>query len=399
VGTVVVIGTGPAGVRAAAALRRAGWAGRLVLVGAEPVPPYDRPSLSKDVLLGSVAEPPPLRLPAVLGDVEWRVGCRVVRADLAAQRVLLDDGEVLAWDGLVLAPGLTARRLPGDGALVVHAAADLPAAQSALAPGRAVTVVGAGVLGCELALAAAHRGCAVTVVAPEPMPHAALGPLVGGLVAEVLVEAGVTLMLGTAAVRADARVVELADGRRVDADATLVAVGAVPSLGWVDAPGLEVAAGLPVDPWLRLVDGSPREDVVAAGDAARVPLVLGGRPLAPSRVEHWRWAQDTGDAAGASLAAGLGARPRAPEPPVLVPSAWTDLHGRGGTWTLQTLGVPGAGSSATLLEGDPAARELVVGYHADGALVGVALLGFAARARHYRTLLAARPPEVAGGPP
>jgi NADPH-dependent 2,4-dienoyl-CoA reductase/sulfur reductase-like enzyme len=182
---VVVAGGGLGGLRAAEQLRVAGYHGDLVVVGAEPHLPYNRPPLSKEGLSGDLAHATlEFRRKAAVADVEWRLGRRVASADLTARTVSLDDGQVLSYDGLVAATGAHVRRLPLDAPLewrhVVRTLDDAQALRAQLQPGRPVVVIGAGFIGCEVAATARLLGCTVTLVDPLPVPLLRpLGPEVG----------------------------------------------------------------------------------------------------------------------------------------------------------------------------------------------------------------------------
>ncbi|MGH9093187.1 MAG: NAD(P)/FAD-dependent oxidoreductase, partial [Acidimicrobiales bacterium] len=206
-GTAVVVGASLAGLRTVQGLRDEGFTGRLVLVGDELHYPYDRPPLSKQVLAGTW---PPER--AMLADyhklhdlgVEVHVGRRAVSLDAEARRVELDDGTVLDADGVAVATGARARRLPGtdgvDGVTVLRTLDDCKALRARLAaggPGTRVVVVGAGFIGSEVASTCNELGCTVTVVEALPTPLApALGELVGAACGAMHARHGVTLLTG-----------------------------------------------------------------------------------------------------------------------------------------------------------------------------------------------------------
>lgn len=392
-GRVVVVGASVAGLRAAEGLRRGGWSGPIVVVGEEPHRPYDRPSLSKQALTDGTGGPPgaELRVARAAGDVEWVLGRRAAAADLTARTVTLDDGRVLGWDGLVVATGLRPARLdlpgPTRGRHVLRSRADAVALREVLRPGSRLVVVGAGFVGCEVAATARGLGVEVDVVAPEPVPaQRTLGDLLGGVLRRAHEERGVRFHLGTVPVayEGDHRVeaVLLADGTRLPADAVLEAVGSVPNVDWLRGNELDLADGVACDGSLRVLTGSePRPDVVACGDVARFPSPSDG---VPRRVEHWTSATDTGRHAGAVLARHLtGAGPE-DRPIAAVPSFWSDQY----DLRIQSFGTVGtAGDAVRVLEGDPDG-EVAVGYHRDGVLAGVVLVGLAHQHRTYRDLVA-----------
>ena len=174
--TFAIVGAGLAGAKAAETLREEGFDGRLVLLGAEPEPPYERPPLSKEYLRGE-GEKPYVHEAGFYADhdIELRVGERVVSLDPGRRELALDSGERLAYDRLLLATGAAPRRPPIPGAHLggVHhlrTIADSDALRARLQAGRRLVVVGAGWIGCEVAASARQRGVEVTVVAPESVP-------------------------------------------------------------------------------------------------------------------------------------------------------------------------------------------------------------------------------------
>jgi NADPH-dependent 2,4-dienoyl-CoA reductase/sulfur reductase-like enzyme len=389
---VVVAGAGMAGLRAAEALRKAGFDGEVTVVGAEPHMPYNRPPLSKDGI-GAVfdAGQLPFRLARAATGIEWRLGEPAVAADLAARTVTLAGGTELGWDGLLIATGVSARRLdlpgPRAGLHVVRTLDDLGALRVDLEAARRIVVVGGGFIGCEVAAAARVRGLDVTVVEPEPLPMRR--PLGDELAAELLRRheaRGVRFLLGTAPVAFESgdrvRAVTLTDGTTLDADLVVESVGSVPNTGWLDGNGLDLADGVACDERLRvLAGGVARDDVVAAGDVARYPhpLLFG----ASRRIEHWTVATDTGKYAAAGLARFLAGEDQAGGGFAAVPSFWSDQY----DMRVQSFGVTGL-PDVRILEGS-LDGDVVVGYHHDGLLAGVVLIGLGGRYTHYRGEIAA----------
>ncbi|MFI7131500.1 NAD(P)/FAD-dependent oxidoreductase [Nonomuraea sp. NPDC050153] len=403
---VVVAGASMGGLRAAEQLRAAGWTGAITVIGQEPVMPYNRPPLSKEVLAGKEPfESLAFRPRASVADVEWILGATVTAADLGRRAVGLADGTELAFDGLVIATGVRSRRLrcpgPARGRHTVRTMADARMLRAELArPGARVVVVGAGFIGCEIAATAVALGAAeVTVADPEPLPL--LRPL-GELLARELLrrheDRGVRFALGTAVTAFDGedrvtgmaafdgedRVtgVTLGDGRRLAADVVVEAVGSVPNTEWLDGNGLDLADGVVTDELLR-AGGLPH--VVAVGDVARFPNAR--YDGVPRRVEHWSMPADTAKRAAKTLAAHLAGAEPDPEPFAPLPTFWSDQH----DFRLQSFGAPALGlDDARVLEGEPGG-DLVVGYHRSDRLVGVVALGgpaaAAAAARHRSALL------------
>lgn len=287
--SVVVVGAGLAGGRTVAELRAHGFTGRVTLLGAEGLEPYDRPPLSKELL--SRDEPVWLRDEADvrLADAVHlaRPATGLVVPGTGPVTVTTADGDVVAG-AVVLATGAHAVDVPGwEHALTLHTAADADRLRAALRSGRVTSgarpaqrtprlvVVGAGWIGAEVAGVAAAAGLEVTVVEAAQAPlSAALGPVVGGLTADWYARAGVRLLTGATVVRLDAEGVALEDGTVLEADVTLAAVGARPTSSWL-AGTLPLAAdgSVLVDEGCRLLpagpEGPPDPRVLAVGDLAR----------------------------------------------------------------------------------------------------------------------------------
>ncbi|GEC05053.1 ferredoxin reductase [Streptomyces spinoverrucosus] len=391
---IVVAGASLGGLRAAEQLRAAGWTGGLTVIGDEPHMPYNRPPLSKEVLAGraplaSLAFTPK----ASAADVEWRLGTRIVAARLAERTVELDDGSVMSYGGLVVATGTRPRRLRCPGPLAgrhtVRTLDDARALRDELTrPGVRVVVVGAGFIGCEVAATAVGLGAAeVTVVDPLPLPM--VGPL-GDLLALVLLkrheERGVRFLLGggVAAFAGDDRVtgVVLNDGTTLSADVVVESVGSLANTEWLEGNGLDLTDGVLTDEHLR-VGGRP--NVVAVGDVARFPNAR--YDGVPRRVEHWSIPTDSArHAAKVLVGADAGLAPFAP-----LPTFWSDQH----DFRLQSFGAPALGlDDIRVLDGDPDAGDVLVGYHCHEQLVGVVALGGQAAARgaaRYRADLLKQP--------
>lgn len=323
---VVIVGGGVAAARAAESARSQGLGGELVLVGDEPHLPYHRPPLSKEWLIGASAEDVTVH-PGAFYDahgIEVIRGRRAVHVDIAGRSVVLDDGRALAFDQLLIATGSRPRRLAVDGAGLpgVHTLRTVDDGRdvaSRLAAAHDVVVVGAGLIGLEVASAARALGKRVTVLDRAGAPLQRLvGPQLGELVARLCVDAGVDLrpgvlptrILGAEAVEA----VDLTDGSRVRADLVVVGIGAVPATGWLEGSGLRLDGGVLVDERLRTaVPG-----VLAAGDVARAWVP---RYRAHLRIEHYGNTHAQGLAAGEALAG----REIRLDP---IPGASSDLFGR-----------------------------------------------------------------------
>lgn len=298
---VVVVGAGLAGARCAETLRANGFDGELRLVGAEPVPPYERPALSKEHLAGSRdAGSLELRPRSFWDDngIELLLSRRVVSVGRGS--ALTDRGEQLEWDALVLATGASPRTLPGwEDAHVLRTLADAAALRAELRPGARVAIVGAGFVGTELASTALALGCSVMLVDVAGVPlERVLGREVGSLLAERYGEAGVELRLGGPPLSRS----------ELDADVVVIAVGVSPEM-----VGLEGANGIPTDACGRTAVAG----VYAAGDVAETWHPLLGRYL---RVEHWTNASSQGAAVAHAI---LGEE----RPAAVLPYFWSDQFG------------------------------------------------------------------------
>jgi 3-phenylpropionate/trans-cinnamate dioxygenase ferredoxin reductase component len=351
--SVVIVGAGLAGSRCAETLRSEGFDGRIVLVGEEERPPYERPALSKEFLAGE-RERIELRPPAHWDErgIELVLGRRVERIDL--RRRTYEGGQAAA--ALVIATGARARTLPGPtppGVLTLRTAADAERLRGALAATGRLAIVGAGFVGAEVASTARSLGVDVTLIDLTPVPLArVLGEETGRLLAERYRAHGVDLRMGTglsrmrtsAAGRLSA--LELADGSVVECDTALIAIGAEPASELLGGdPG-----GIDTDACGR----TAHPGVFACGDVARA-----WRPSlgAGVRVEHWTSA--AGQAAAVAQAILGRSRPYDD-----LPYFWSDQFGL----RLQHVGHP-HGWETTDIEGDEdsfCARFL----DRDGRLVG-----------------------------
>lgn len=305
--TYVIVGASLAGAKAAQTLREEGFAGRIVLIGAETRRPYERPPLTKGYLTGGE----PFDQAYVHeeswyadNDVELRLGTAVTELDRAAREVVLAGGERIGYAKLLLTTGASPRRLDVPGASLPHvhyvrAAADSERLRAAIEPGdRRVVLVGAGWIGLEAAAAARGYGNAVHVVEPAPTPlHRALGPELGEVFAALHRRHGVEFTLGDGVERITETSVVTSSGAEVPGDLVIVGIGAVPNTELAERAGLKVENGVVVDETLRTSD----PDIYAAGDVAAAHSPLLGRRI---RVEHWANALNGGPAAARSMLGG-----------------------------------------------------------------------------------------------
>lgn len=386
--TIVVVGASLAGLRACEALREEGFAGRLVLVGAEGHLPYDRPPLSKEILQGKW-EPDRIQLRRQGLDelnLEFHRARRATGLDPDARVVTLEGGEKLSYDGLVIATGARPRRLEmAEGLEGVHylrtlddamnLRADLEAAALRGAP--RVAVIGAGFIGCEVAASCRQRGVDVTVVEPLAAPMVrALGRHIGGLAALLHRDNGVDLRCATslAAIEGNGRVeaIRLSDGKTVAVDALVVGVGVVAETSWLEDSGLPLEDGVLCDERCSVAPG-----IVAAGDVARFRSARrGGFSV---RIEHWTHASAMGRAAALRLLHGADAvQPYDP-----VPYVWTDQFGV----KIQMAGHPTPDDEVHLVDGEFEEFRFVALFARGGKLSGVVGMRRPRLVMHYQAML------------
>jgi 3-phenylpropionate/trans-cinnamate dioxygenase ferredoxin reductase component len=380
-----VVGASLAGLRAVEALRVRGFDGRLVLVGDEPHPPYERPPLSKAVLHGRAdAGSVVLRDDWDEIDVELVTGDAVVDARADSRELTLASGRRIHADKVLLATGGRPARLPVPGADLdgVATLRDLDEAlhlAQRLADGCRVVVVGGGFIGLEVAASASQLGCDVTVVEAASIPLArGLGPEWGAYVAEHHLRHGVRIGTGVGVREihgVDGRVssVELDDGTVLPADVVVVGIGMEPRVELAARLGLEVDGGVVVDAAAR----TSNAHVFAAGDVTVQPSWDGTRLV---RYESYQNAQDQADVAAASM---LGE----PAPPRQVPWFWSDQF----DLNVQTAGELG-GPDEVVLRGDRDGLCFAAFHLCLGRVVGVFAVNRGRDVRAGMALIDARMP-------
>ncbi|MBF6080023.1 FAD-dependent oxidoreductase [Nocardia cyriacigeorgica] len=377
-GRIVIVGAGIAGATAARTLRREGYTGQIVLLGGETTLPYRRPAVSKEALAGT-AVPARLLIDTAdawrAADIDVRPGTWVDRIEPDRRRVRLADGTPLDYDRLLLATGARARTLPGQhpSARTLRSLADADTLRALLFDGGSLLVVGAGLIGCEVAATARGLGVAVTVVHAASRPLDRVAPAVlGAHLQRLHTGHGVTIHNDVTLERLDhtddAVTATAADGRSWTASSVLVAIGSVPDTGLAEAAGVLVDNGIRVDEHYRTsVPG-----IYAAGDvASRYVPELG----VFERSEHWNSAQFQGAAAARAM---LDATPSAPE----VPWGWSSQYGV----NLQFAGRIGA-DDELIVRGADTETPAVLALR-EGRLVGAAGIGCAADMRVARGLIA-----------
>ncbi|MFE9447748.1 NAD(P)/FAD-dependent oxidoreductase [Streptomyces sp. NPDC006739] len=359
---VVVVGAGMAGVQTAVALREQGFTGSVTLIGAEPHQPYDRPPLSKAVLLGK-AEGSAFDVDFEALGIELSLGREVTGLRPGDHQLDTGSGPV-PYDVLVLATGAEPIRLPGaEGVPGVHLLRTLDDAERlrpVLARQHDVVVVGAGWIGAEFATAAREAGCAVTVV------EAADRPLAGALPAEVAApmaawyaDIGAVLRTHARVERVEPGAVVLDDGSRLPAGAVVVGIGARPATGWLAGSGVELGAHREVVADEHLRTSVP--DVYAVGDCASFPSARYGERLL---VHHWDNALQGPRTVAANI---IGETPSVYDP---VPYFWSEQFGR----FVQYAGHH-ASADRAVWRGDPAGPAWTVCWLRQDRLVALLAVG------------------------
>ncbi|MFJ4482156.1 NAD(P)/FAD-dependent oxidoreductase [Streptomyces longwoodensis] len=359
---VVVAGAGMAGVQTAVALREQGFTGTVTVIGAEPHQPYDRPPLSKAVLLGT-AEGSAFDVDFDALGIELVLGREVTGLRPADHELDTGAGPV-PYDVLVVATGAEPVRLPGaEGVPGVHLLRTLDDAERlrpVLARQHDIVVVGAGWIGAEFATAAREAGCAVTVVEAADRPLAgALPPEVAAPMAGWYADAGADLRTHARVARVEPGAVLLDDGTRLPAGAVVVGIGARPATAWLAGSGVALGAHGEVVADAGLRTSVP--DVYAVGDCASFPSARYGERLL---VHHWDNALQGPRTVAANV---LGEAPQVYDP---VPYFWSEQFGR----FVQYAGHHGA-ADATLWRGDPSGPAWTVCWLRETRLVALLAVG------------------------
>ncbi|MEU9008298.1 FAD-dependent oxidoreductase [Streptomyces sp. NPDC048479] len=376
---VVVVGAGMAGVQTAVALREQGFTGPVTLIGAEPHQPYDRPPLSKAILLGK-AEGSAFDVDFEALGIELRLGCEVTGVRAGAHELDTAAGPV-PYDVLVIASGAEPITLPGavgvPGVHLLRTLDDAARLRPVLTQQHDMVVVGAGWIGAEFATAAREAGCTVTVV------EAAGRPLAGALPAEVAgpmtdwyAEYGVELLTHARVADIEPGAVILADGRQLPAGAVVVGIGARPATAWLAGSGIALGpdGAITADAYLR----TSLPDVYAVGDCASFPSGRYGERLL---VHHWDNALQGPRTVAANVIGGAPGQ----EPPEVydpVPYFWSEQFGR----FVQYAGHHEA-ADTMVWRGDPAGAAWSVLWLRDGSLVALLAVGRARDLAQGRKLI------------
>ncbi|AZG48536.1 NAD(P)/FAD-dependent oxidoreductase [Gordonia insulae] len=377
---IVIVGTGIAGISAAERLRAEGYDGTITVLGDEPHLPYRRTVLSKDLFHADLREHRITLRPSsfwVDKGIDVITGVTVCDADADERVIRCDDGTTLGWDALILATGAVPVR-PGwlhDSVPTLRTRADAEQIRLLLRGSDAVTIIGAGLIGLELAASAAAAGLDVTVCEyADRVMARALPPVISDHLAALHRAHGVSLRTGVRVVTADPDTVALRDGTHIPGP-VVAAIGVQPDAGLARRLGADLGqTGIVVDDFLR----SSVPGVYAAGDVAAIRHALTGEP---SRAEHWLSATDQGKAVADSVLSdltGVAARPY-----IEVPLAWTVQYGS----NFQIVGRPGDGHDV-VVDGSVSEGDATVVVRDGPRAVGAVAIGRPAAGRAFRADLA-----------
>lgn len=382
--TFVIVGGGLAGGSAAATLREEGFDGRVVLIGAEPHPPYERPPLSKDYFRGEQPFEDALVRPVGFyaeNDIETRVGIDVVRVDPLRGAVDLSDGDRVSYDKVLVATGSRNRHipLPGldlQGVYDLRTVDDCDRIRKEAVAGRRAAVIGMGFIGSEVAASLRQLGVEVTAIEGSRVPlQKVLGTEIGGVLREIHSDEGVDLIFEDHVVRFEGgsrveRVLTQA-GRSIDCDFAVVGVGVEPTVDAVAEAGVEIDNGILVDEYCRTtVDG-----IFAAGDVANHYHPLFGQRM---RVEHWHNALKQGPAAARNM---LGKELPYEE----IPWFWSDQY----EYNLQYAGFHREWDEI-IVRGNLAERDFIAFYVKDGLVAASVGMDRGRDVRRSQRLIKAR---------
>lgn len=362
--SMVIVGGGKAGARAAVAFRENAWKGPVTLISDEALAPYDRPPLSKAAIMDE-AEPQPTYLldEGMMASLEVNFlrGSAATAIDRDAKTVTLADGKKIPYDRLLIATGAEPRRLSQAGserALLLRDLADSAEIRREFIVGKNVAIIGGGFIGLELAASAAKRGCRVTVIEAQPrVLMRGVPPDIATRIAERHAAAGVSILTSAGIAQIGPDRILLADGREVPADIVIAGIGAAPRIKLAEQAGLALDNGIACNTYLQTSD----PHIFAVGDCCSFPHpVFGNERL---RLEAWRNASDQAIVAVENILGGQ----RSYE---AVPWFWTDQY----ELNLQIAGLPHRGVS--IIQRVPKEGALILCHlDAEGHLVGASGIG------------------------
>ncbi len=394
-GRIVIVGAGQAGGRGAEALRAHGFGGEILLIGNEAFRPYERPPLSKELLLGTASDEKPFLQPSTYYEdrkIALRTGAHVTEIDRANQRLRIEGGSTEPYDLLLLATGNRAKPLNSAASalpplMYLRDMRDAFRLRETLSRRSRIAILGAGFIGLEVAAAALAKGNHVTVfeMADQPLARV-VAPEIGAYVADLHQSRGVSIHTGARIQLIEERkseiVLQTEEGKQYCADVVVVGIGAVPNIELARACGLQTDNGIVVDEFGRTSD----PHIFAAGDVTCHYNPILDRRI---RLEAWQNAQNQSIAVAKIMAGGS-------EPFAEVPWFWSDQY----EMNLQIAGVPASWDMAVRREG-PRAGAFTVFYLGNGRVVGAIAVNNGRDMKAAKGLIAKRQavdPEVLRNP-
>jgi 3-phenylpropionate/trans-cinnamate dioxygenase ferredoxin reductase component len=387
VDSVLIVGASVAGVGAANELRRCGFSGGITLVDGQAHLPYDRPPLSKGMLYGQQAIPELQfhdRDHYARTSIDLQLGAAARMLDLDTRTIVLESGQRLTADRIIIATGARARPFPADRCTgTVHLLRDLDDAirlRSLLLPGKRLVIIGGGFIGAEVASTAIGLGLKVVVIEAARLPfERILGSQIAARFVGLHVKAGVELLCGVSVERIESSGCEqrvfIAGNLRIDADVVVAGLGSLPNVEWLASSRLEISNGILCDEQGRTGSAG----IFAAGDVAAWRDASNGHHL---RHEHWTAAREQARIIAQSISGGVITPWRD-----FVPYFWSDLHGV----RLQMLGSAVDADDIRIVHEDEEKRAFVAEYRRAGELTGVVGGNAGARTMRYASKLARKP--------
>ncbi|GCE15959.1 NAD(P)/FAD-dependent oxidoreductase [Tengunoibacter tsumagoiensis] len=402
-GRIVIVGASLAGVTAAETMRKEGYHGQITIIGDEPSEPYDRPPLSKQVLMGmaSAMKTTIPRIPQV-EDVQWRLGKAATRLDPDNRQVLLADGQKVDFDRLLIATGVRARLWPNEqestlkGVYVLRTNEDAQKLQQHLntAPEH-VLIIGAGFTGSEIASVCRSKGLKVTVTERSASPlMSALGGEIGSIARQLQSEHGVDLRCNTTVTALEGddqhrlRRAHLSDGSILDVEIAIVALGSIRNTEWLRGSNLAAGQlGITCDAGCRAFDinGIVTDDIFVAGDVARFPHPLYDYQLIV--LEHWGNAMTQAETAAFNMVN----LPTQRRPHLAIPSFWSVQF----EINIKSVGLPPFADEVAIVQGSVERREFIAAYGHKGRIVAAVSFNQGKWLPYYERLIA----QAAAFPP